>query len=391
MYVKTALTFLLFPVMVFATTIAPPEWKDPGTGQSEIVSAFREYKDVPSPVLKVPTVVEVPFGGIYIDREEFHVVDLASNATIPSYFREAYVVLPTAFSVESNLGVSNMAPLHDGKRDTFVEFPLSASGTGQVTLTFVSPTPITATAFHITLDAHVAYPKTVTVRVGELGKEKIVLFEQPVTSSTVFFPRTSATTWRMTFTFGQPLRISEFSFAEESVQKGVSRGLRFLAQPGASYRVYFNPDRRVNDAYAESGNLSRDKGVLLVPDTASYPNPSYVIADVDGDGVADVHDNCVALSNPDQKDIDENGGGDACEDFDRDRIMNEKDNCPNDPNVAQTDTDGDGTGDACDGEESRITERHAWVPWAGMGIAALVLVVLMTLAMRAKPKTGSTS
>ena len=35
--------------------------------------------------------------------------------------------------------------------------------------------------------------------------------------------------------------------------------------------------------------------------------------DTDGDGVPDTEDNCPSVSNPDQKDTDQNGTGDACE------------------------------------------------------------------------------
>jgi len=39
-------------------------------------------------------------------------------------------------------------------------------------------------------------------------------------------------------------------------------------------------------------------------------------------------------------------------------------------------------GDECDGEESRLTERYTWVPWVGMGLAALVLVGLFAVTAR---------
>ena len=71
-----------------------------------------------------------------------------------------------------------------------------------------------------------------------------------------------------------------------------------------------------------------------------------------------------------------------CDDFDKDEIINIKDNCPDNPNRDQKNTDGDSAGDACDKEESRITERHAWIPWAGIGFAALVLVILLVLTTR---------
>jgi hypothetical protein len=85
------------------------------------------------------------------------------------------------------------------------------------------------------------------------------------------------------------------------------------------------------------------------------------------------------MANKDQTDIDRNGRGDACDDFDRDGFTQNADNCPNHTNAMQEDTDGDGMGDACDTEESRFTEKYTWVPWAGMGVALLVLCALFML------------
>jgi hypothetical protein len=48
------------------------------------------------------------------------------------------------------------------------------------------------------------------------------------------------------------------------------------------------------------------------------------------------------------------------------------------------DTDSDGIGDVCDTEESRITEKNAWLPWAGMGFAAVVLVGLGVSMLKQK-------
>ncbi|HUD71539.1 MAG TPA: thrombospondin type 3 repeat-containing protein, partial [Dongiaceae bacterium] len=69
---------------------------------------------------------------------------------------------------------------------------------------------------------------------------------------------------------------------------------------------------------------------------ACDPCPLDAANDPDGDAVCGGSDNCPAAANPDQADADGDGRGDAC------------DNCPLDENPAQQDHDFDGFGDACD-------------------------------------------
>jgi Tfp pilus tip-associated adhesin PilY1 len=85
----------------------------------------------------------------------------------------------------------------------------------------------------------------------------------------------------------------------------------------------------------------------------AFPNDATQSKDSDGDGVGDSHDNCPFVANPDQQDTDGDGVGDACDptphgDIDGDGIDNLSDNCPTIANADQKDTDGDGIGDVCD-------------------------------------------
>ncbi|MCX6831312.1 MAG: M28 family peptidase [candidate division Zixibacteria bacterium] len=77
--------------------------------------------------------------------------------------------------------------------------------------------------------------------------------------------------------------------------------------------------------------------------------------DFDGDGIANVLDNCLLASNPTQSNGDGDSLGDAC------------DNCPNVFNPLQEDENGDGIGDYCDGQvhimSYQVPDAYIAVPY----------------------------
>ena len=130
-----------------------------------------------------------------------------------------------------------------------------------------------------------------------------------------------------------------------------------------------SPDYVSNSPPANAGS-SVDAGPL---DAAS------ATLDDDGDGLAQVRDNCPAAANPDQADRDRDGVGDACDncllvanhdqsdadgdrvgdvceadageparDGDGDGVDDRVDRCPREPDPAQQDADNDRFGDVCD-------------------------------------------
>ncbi|TET96749.1 MAG: hypothetical protein E3J29_05215, partial [Dehalococcoidia bacterium] len=73
--------------------------------------------------------------------------------------------------------------------------------------------------------------------------------------------------------------------------------------------------------------------------------------DDDNDGLLDTVDNCPGVYNPDQANVDSHldDDGDACDpDLDGDGLSRSQDNCPLHPNPDQADSDGDFLGDVCD-------------------------------------------
>lgn len=352
-----------------------------------ITCAYRQYLIVTGIEINVPTVVEISFRGEILQRYEFAVFDTTARDFVPYLFRQDPLINETIDSIESNLSEGLSTYLIDKDNTTSADFYLPETGNGEATIKLRSTEPITANGISLLLYNHVALPQLADIVATGINQTSIVLVSQmKIEDPTIYFPATTAMEWTINLTHSQPLRISELRLLTERESQDTTRILRFLAQPGHEYRVYFDPDRYSQPPWSESGDLSLDSGVLEVFSSGSEYNEIYVVADIDEDGIPDAHDNCVYVYNPEQIDEDDNGRGDACDDFDRDGIINSLDNCPSDPNWDQMDSDGDGIGDICDEQENRFTERYKWIPWVGIGIAAIVLAALFVVTAKSLRK-----
>ncbi len=120
---------------------------------------------------------------------------------------------------------------------------------------------------------------------------------------------------------------------------------------------FITNDRLTADSVAPSTNADEDDHLDACDNCPAIANNDQ--ADVDGDGLGDLCDNCPDDQNVNQDDGDGDAFGDVCDncpdeanadqaDDDADGTGDVCDNCPDDANADQADDDGDGTGDACD-------------------------------------------
>lgn len=347
------------------------------SAETDYQSAFRQVTEVSPSGLVVPTVVELPLPVGYFDRNEFLVVEVESGRFIPSYLKQTSTARTTPYRVGLSSGSGNPAFLTDRNPTTGVRFDVSGERPEWTELTVWPDNSLAVSGFILNLGQNVALPLNVEVRgLSPTGEERVLLARSRLLGERVSFLPTEVAHLIIRLEHIQPLFLTQLVLIEEQVERSVSRGLRWLAQPERSYEIYLNPDHSVLIPYGESGNLTSDEGVIRLAPANVRDHPRFVPVDTDGDGIPDYRDNCVFVYNPDQADIDSNGRGDACDDWDRDGILNYRDNCPLVPNPSQLDTDGDGIGDACDDEESRFTEKYPWVPWVGM-IGAFLIIILM--------------
>ncbi|PLX26776.1 hypothetical protein C0583_05770 [Candidatus Parcubacteria bacterium] len=364
--------FLLFAWQVQAITFSDIE--------KNKTEAFKSVIEINDLELQVPTVVEVPINDESIERYEFAVFESSSNSFQPSLLirKNLNYIIPS--TVKSNS--DNCQNLNDDDYSTYCQYNIPETGIGSVTITETGTKEITSSQLNIQLDQYVALPIKIEIK----ADDTIVYALSKMTSNIIKFPETKAKKWEIKLYYSQLLRISEFDLVQKRLNNANTHGLRFLARPTSNYHIYYKPDRLadINISTGESANISNNTGIKITRTYVGELNPAYRESDIDNDGITDLLDNCVQAPNADQEDIDKNGRGDICEDFDRDGILNYQDNCPDQPNRNQLDQDGDGIGDSCDGEESRLTEKYSWLPYLGIGITVILILIMFISVFKSK-------
>ncbi len=342
---------------------------------SNTQSIFKKMAQVNMPDMKTPHILEVKMPS---EISGAVVYDSTDQIFIPSVTIKDEKS-PRLEPVSSS--ASYPEAMFDDDYNSFSEFKTNGTTLQRSEVVFNVSPKAKVRAMRLVLPEHVALPNYVLIY--DDSNAKVLLARSQVSSNMISFPETYTGQLAVRFEHMQPLRISEIRLVSDSV--GASQRLRFLAEPGHSYKIFALPAYAPHISYPETPNLHDNSRVKTATTGAFQDNPLFVEPDSDSDGVIDMQDNCVNIANPDQKDIDKNGRGDACDDFDSDGVINIKDNCPNTPNVAQVDIDRDGKGDACDKEESRFTEKYPWLIWVGVGALFLMFLGMLTIMLKKDP------
>lgn len=348
-------------------------------------TVFRKVTEVVIPnTILVPTVVELPIDDSNIGKGQFLVSNLQNGQDTAYYFFNQAIdrTVRVRATDENN---QPLVTLVDNNHSTTKLFPLIEEGEVVTVIYLSADTPVASSHITLSLDSNVSLPTSVKITAldTDIGPQVVKAPTNTLGAHTRFvYPQTVAQNWKVELTHSQPLRLTEVTLGQDIEVQSTQSFIRFLAEPNTVYQIYSNSDSWVNQLQPEAGNLRDSVGVVKIAAPLSSANPYFMESDADRDGVKDTLDNCVNISNPDQVDLNQNGVGDACDDFDKDGVINSLDNCIDKPNRNQADEDGDSVGDACDGEESRLTEKYAWIPWLGLVAAGAAILGMFLMVYR---------
>ncbi len=378
------LLFALFPTTVVwgQVFIKPLDGAD--KVKVEAKRAFQSLAEVSTDDynMVLPTVAEIPIDIGLKNVKEILVLSSKEQKPVPAELlvREEFVRPRIEISVRTNgQEVLGRSLLSDARKNVLFSTLVSRKGwKGETTVSlfFAEPFEVSQIILHPMKNSFL--PDAVSVRAVSGNRNDLILPEISLTSPMVKFPPVKVEELHLKFRHSKPLILRKLEIVPENPVKEKKFFVRFLARPETDYQVFFNADREVSLPETEKPSLWGDINVLYHPNNVKIkPNPAYVPADKDSDGVPDREDNCVSVSNPEQTDVNGNGKGDACEDFDYDGVVNALDNCPNIPNRAQKDIDLDGRGDVCDDTDSRWAQTQRYLPAVALLVTSSVIVLLL--------------
>lgn len=353
----------------FAVTLMLPVYATGQTISQVNISAFKKMKEI-SVDIPIPTIVETTYNFTEFSSRTFFVEEVGSDKIVQQKIEHTTITDSSKLKLTNTpSNVTNSHVLFDGLSDKVAKFTIPTIGdVAEATLIAEATEAIQSNGLMIQLADNSSRPTHISI----VGDDQVVVNKKVFQSSHIQFPITTAKQWEITLHYIQPLAITEIQLSPVGNTKRAS--VMWLAIPGKTYRVYSDPDTNITLPNIETGQMQATNANMQV-NAGIIDNPQYVPSDDDQDGVANDIDNC-RLPNPDQEDQNNNDLGDACEDTDADGIINGIDNCPLHANRVQKDVDGDGIGDICDDDESRITEKYPWLPWAGMSLTAIVLLAM---------------
>lgn len=377
---KTIIKTILTTVLIFS--LLSPAFAATPVQEEGDFSAFKSVYNVNLVDLPLPKPLRVTlpnaqnFGVAVIETKTQKVQPI--ELTIKESINYPSVSVTSSSSVRGNVNY-----FVDRDSLTVAEFDLDADqGNAWIKLSFSKD--LKSSELVLELDDNVAPPYMISIEAEVDGEWITVLSNVSTYGSSISFPERVAKNWKINFTHSQPLRLREITLKDKDLSpEEVGTEIIWLAKPGETYQIYADAAVYKYLKTGELGNLLENPDDILQGSIGpKQENSAYKDPDSDFDGIPDYRDNCVNLSNEKQEDLDNNKRGDACEDHDKDGVMNSSDNCPQDPNSNQKDTDGDGIGDVCDSEESRPTEKMPWLPWVGMGGAAIVVIGIVFMALK---------
>ena len=371
---KKFITLFLFSTFLFSVTAYSSDYEID-------LTPFENMYSIDVGELVKPTVVSVQ-----LPTTQYYSIAIIEEDKVST--AQPYLAIrkekEKSFNVTSASAIRGSSSyLFDENFVTTTEFDLDKDE-GFAFIEFESNEEITSDQLRLSLDNNVALPYEIALYADVDNDWKTVIANSKLYSSLISFPKTESKKWKLELKHSQPLIVREIVLSDigaDNVSDSVE--IRWLARSGMEYKIYTDPATYVSIPTSEKGNLDGEDLEVKYLDLGSASfNPLFKEPDYDNDGVPDVKDNCVKLSNPLQTDNDKNNKGDDCEDDDGDDVLNSTDNCPEHPNYSQRDEDKDGIGDECDDEESRITEKNKWLPWLVLTVSGVVLLMLILSTLK---------